>query len=495
MTNPNSMILFIGANGPVTVSGNTDVATLNSIMRGHMTLSEILNDTGLKKSTVFSSLKRMNKSGIVNSEGTGNDRRYSVSIAQVFKTCDVDDHSMEPFFDACLTPFTNEFYRNMFLHMIMMGTSNGISLQPMLINYAIMLGDVAYGTIGHPTTDIGLRNLLDYLNATRMADFEIVDMIPLELNVTILPEITPVATSIYLEFISVIISRYVSLCTDNTWVPNTMEHEDGSTYRIILSPTMEKYPYAYGVVPLKSIKMGDVHENRLLSVYRTKNGFLTISDTDQLRVASAIKDRWASVKELSETLSLDEDTVRNAMDALIGYDLISVNKNSSCISYRSKTRPIMQWDGKSATLLEEHRVILKEAFDEPKYFFYYVVSYLILRVASTGADITGGLFSFAGHMADHLLSKMERPTMRKAIELLEQSSFRKIHVGSFIPFTAVTESNHDLESYIAEYFSHFDTMFLGRLMESITNHMHVVTESKIYGDGNRYHRFTIRPSE
>ena len=80
---------------------------------------------------------------------------------------------------------------------------------------------------------------------------------------------------------------------------------------------------------------------------------------------------------------------------------------------------------------------------------------------------------------------------RLFIETLEPCSFRKIHVESFMPFTAITEADHELEEYIAEHLSRFYTTFFGRIMESLTGHMHVVKDSRIYGEGHRYHRFTL----
>ena len=230
---PNSqpVMVLITGNGPKLISGNTDVTTLDSILHGSVTLSDILADTGLKKSTIFSSLKRLKTYGVIDSEGEGNDRRYVMSSAPVFVSCDPDQSSMEPFFEACLFPSTSGFYRNMFYHMIAIGSANGISLKPMLINYALSLGKTAYDMMGDPIVDKGLNDLLDYLTDTGAGEFEIIDMIPLRIGMSLMKEMPPISSAIYSEFISTIIARFVSLSTGRTYVAESVGTEEDDRIR------------------------------------------------------------------------------------------------------------------------------------------------------------------------------------------------------------------------------------------------------------------------
>jgi len=491
VANPKSMMLFIGRNGPVPVGGSTDITILTSILHGSKSLSEIFNTSDLAKSTVFSSLKRLSESGLLCSEGSGNEKKYSLCAVPVFRTCDPEDESPESFFEACLLPSTKGFYRNMFYYMIMIATQNGISLQPMLTNYALLLGNVAYSIIGHPTADVGLRNLVDYLTESDAGDMEVKEMIPLHIGISVMPELTSRAADTYVEFISTIVARFVSLCAEATYVIEKIENKGNNVFDIRFTPSKIPYPQAYGVIPLSSIEI-EPDEN-VLSVYRTKSGFQLLSDPVQASVMSVIRTKVASAKELSEILGLDIKTVSSTLNKLNSMELISISQSPSRTAYRSRNRPLIVWD--SAEHSEPIRIDLdlKKAFLEKDYFFYYVVSYMIARVGSTGADITGMLFSFATHTAEHMLSKLETPTMKSAIQMLDCCSFRKIYVESFMPFSAVTVSDHDIDADIALHLAHFDTMFLGKLIESITGHMHSVTESRIYGEGNRYHAFTIKP--
>ena len=489
---PNSqpVMVLITGNGPKLISGNTDVTTLDSILHGSVTLSDILADTGLKKSTIFSSLKRLKTYGVIDSEGEGNDRRYVMSSAPVFVSCDPDQSSMEPFFEACLFPSTSGFYRNMFYHMIAIGSANGISLKPMLINYALSLGKTAYDMMGDPIVDKGLNDLLDYLTDTGAGEFEIIDMIPLRIGMSLMKEMPYVSSVIYSEFISTIVARFVSLSTGRTYVAKTVNTEEKNGFVLEISPSKIPYPQAYGVFPLTSIRM-DSNSIGPLSIYRTRQGFQAVSDKEGISVLSVITDKGLSVRDISKTLGLGEKDVSSHLSRLESLGIVTAHAGEKNMIYRSNNRPMMNWNTDSARPMMEHFIPLENAFREPDYFFYYVVSYMIIRVASIGSDITGALFSFAGHVAEHLLSIMEQPTMKKVIEAMEPCSFRKIHVESFMPFTAITEADHDLEPYIADHLSGFDVMFFGRIMESLTGHMHVVKDSRIYGEGNRYHRFTL----
>lgn len=63
----NTFQLTIADGKMVLVRGSTDVSVFMAVKRGANTLSAVQYETGLKKSTAFSSLKRLSESGVVKS--------------------------------------------------------------------------------------------------------------------------------------------------------------------------------------------------------------------------------------------------------------------------------------------------------------------------------------------------------------------------------------------------------------------------------------------
>jgi len=479
----------------VLIKGSTDISVFMAIMKGADTLASIVKITGLKKSTAFSSLNRLWEKNAIYCTGNDDDRRWHTDACRIMESVEPDTEPLLPYHREAMHAKDDGYYKRIFTNALMTTSSIGLSLEPILNNIAIIISHKLLENlpISDKKVDTSLESCVNFLTGVDMAEIEVLDYIPLRLSIRLTAPMTHSAAGTYIRFVSIVIASFISACTGDVYNPSKMEATDESCCMVTISPTNGTYPHIYGNNLLHKFPVRIDHPTGI-KIILTERNVRAVEEANWIKIIEQVQGKPMTASCISDATGIPLSTTSANLRKMVDEGILKETVVQKDSLYSPSIEHIISWGAFDPSIAKRGKYELDSMMSDPESFFLHFMSFLILETDALGLDLRGALFQFSSQMADVMVDENETMTVKEAISALSRNGFRTIHPLSFLPFTLVVVSPRDLDDRVASIAADFDIRYFSRLLERITGHRYVLSDSEIYGIGHRNHKFTLRPS-
>ena len=493
VANENTFQLILVGGNLIPVRGSTDTSVFMSVMRGADTLSTILGETGLKKSTAFSSLKRLSETGAIDSRDDDGERKWYSNAFRVLESTETVKESLKPYFMESLFVRGDGSYKRLLTNAISLMASFGVSISPILDSMAIGIADRLYDqkykeTDAEEAIDICIRFLTD----VDLARITLLDHIPLKIGVELTTPMPHLSASIYVQFVLTILSSFATLCTGDPYCISSTEETGEGTYVANLSPSIKKCPESYGNNILKDTRITRSGDDQW--IYLIDGDIKIVKEKPWMDIIDAVSIYPRDALSISKITGMPRATVLLNVRRMVNEGILtSVGKGKTSM-YSLATTHSFTWKGVNLENTADEDMELNLMISDSDSFFLHMMSYIILRGDSLGIDVGPLLYNISTIFADITMEHKKYTSIKDALSFLQESDFKTLHVTSFLPFTLVFVSPKKLNRKVARVASEFDVRYFSRLLEKITDMKYVLSESEVYGENNENHKLVFRPA-
>ncbi|MCQ2078828.1 MAG: MarR family transcriptional regulator [archaeon] len=318
-------MLYLTGSGYRIIDNPIQMRIANALEGGCCRFTDIANVTGLPRSTISTSITKMEKDGLVRRDDPdrkGNGGSFSIAGSLLVRTEEPSSTSSDPFSILGQEVSGHDLYlRYIIGQLLNVVGSNGLSLNPLIRETLEWIGVSGCDLLNPASVDEGVDNLTELFRKSGIATIEVVGRMPLKLRITFGHATVNIET--LLHGAGILCGAYLGRIPSFN-VPLVVgdvepDGQDGGVVRLDLCRPSSRTNHHATEYGLEHDPVFRIYWNgrRFIPIHKG----LDVSVMDHL-----LRNDGTSMKTLSEQLSVPLSTISDCVHNLVGLGLISARR-------------------------------------------------------------------------------------------------------------------------------------------------------------------------
>ena len=478
--------IVITSDGACLLSGDKDNLVMDQIVEGDTTLSRIVRNTGLPKSTVFSILGKLTSDGMIDSysddEGMRWYRAISSRAINLQKPMLMPDIMERRWNRRVSTDMSEPIPKICYMALMSAPESSGVDTTPIYLDLGQRLGEEIL--MASPPSK-AIESVMSFLRHTKMCDVKYAGKSVEEHTFQVM-------------FKNLLLDKSARLvcCTVASIMRTVLNRVNGSdldiqsikpipyttVYEIVLSANGHMFPRNRRLddVPIE----GPVGNRPQLFI--TEEGPVCVTGI-QAQMMEHMMKGYISQKDLAHELGVPTSTVSFNMKKLIGCKLVERDKEGCKVI----ATPSVRWCEPQHRYRLATDVYIHRCVSEPDSIHRHLLSYSITNGIRIGLDIRPVMYNTGAALAHILISHRPDSDLNEIMKLLDSNSYWIkdccARVLKMDPLTFSLRMGYNVDELMSEYINIFHQHFFRVIVQHLYGKDNDVLYSNFFGVGNRVH--------
>ena len=469
--------VYITRKGPVLISGPNRVAVLHSVIGRSdsntkaVELCNVTADTGLPKSSIFSTLEDLVKKRVLRYGTVAGKKGYELDSYRIISSA--DPHPEYADFGKEVLANAPENYTMDRMELDYMATAAltyGMDISPLMKTVGYDFGK--YILRCYPDRDTALEKLFDWYCRLETAKVRVISMLPLSVEIEY--TFKSVTGELARMFSCLILSSVASIVEDG--YNAIIDRIEVDANRAIGTFRFDKSAKDRDLVPMDFEYEEDAGTDFMIFIspggaFRCVDNPLGLAILEAMQLGVPM-----SSADITRSLKIDEKKPQSSvlfyLEKMISVGLIEEMDVIGKRKFVKTAGDLYTWSLDDLLVPYDPFVRCHETFDDPASANGNILSTMIRRLGSLRIAIGPIIGRLSRSLAKEFCNMAEKKTIESILSTVMDRAhwfrFSETSVTSFVPFTFVRKLRPDVDEIILNTQMVFDTMFFKTIIREIT---------------------------